>query len=76
MEGESVPDDEILEVLSQQQSLIVGDQRACLEKMQRYEQIGIDRLMCFQQVAQIRHPKVLRSIRLIGELIPEFHGEA
>jgi alkanesulfonate monooxygenase SsuD/methylene tetrahydromethanopterin reductase-like flavin-dependent oxidoreductase (luciferase family) len=63
-------------VLSEQQSLIVGDQQACREKMKRYESIGIDRLMCFQQVAHIRHPEVMRSIRLIGELIPEFHDSA
>jgi alkanesulfonate monooxygenase SsuD/methylene tetrahydromethanopterin reductase-like flavin-dependent oxidoreductase (luciferase family) len=73
MEGESVPDDEVFEILSEQQQLIVGDQQTCLEKMRRYEEIGIDRLMCFHQVGQIRHAEVMRSIRLIGELIPEFH---
>ncbi len=71
MEGERVPDEEILEVLSEQQSLIVGDQPACLAKMRRYAGVGIDRLMCFQQVAHIRHDEVMRSIRLVGELIPE-----
>lgn len=76
MEGESIPDEEVFEVLSEQQSLIVGDQQTCLEKMKRYEEIGIDRLMCFQQVGQIRHAEVMRSIRLIGELIPEFHSES
>ena len=77
MEGESVPDDEILEVLSEQQSLIVGDQQACLEKMRRYEGIGIDRLMCFQQVGNLSPEAIKKSMRLVGEhLIPEFDPEA
>ena len=75
MNGETVPDEEVFEILSEQQSLVVGDQQACLEKMKRYEEVGIDRLMSFHQVGKLRHEEVTRSIRLIGELIPEFHGK-
>ncbi len=74
MRGEAVPDDEILETLSEQQSLVVGDPQTCREKMRRFEGAGIDRLMCMQQVGKLRHHEVLRSIRLIGELIPEFQA--
>ncbi|MEU6252302.1 hypothetical protein [Streptomyces sp. NPDC047043] len=37
-----------------------------------YADLGIDRLMCFQQVGALPHGSVLSSIRLVGDLIPEF----
>jgi hypothetical protein len=37
-----------------------------------YADLGIDRLMCFHQVGRLPHDAVMKSIRLIGELIPEF----
>ncbi|WP_020666032.1 LLM class flavin-dependent oxidoreductase [Amycolatopsis nigrescens] len=72
LEGEQVPDDEIFEVLSAQDSLIVGSPETCRKKLRVYADLGIDRLMCFHQVGQLSHEQVLTSIRLIGELIPEF----
>jgi alkanesulfonate monooxygenase SsuD/methylene tetrahydromethanopterin reductase-like flavin-dependent oxidoreductase (luciferase family) len=71
MQGEDVPADEIYDVLSAQASLIVGSPETCRKKMQAYADLGIDRLMCFQQVGNLRHEDVMKSIRLIGELIPE-----
>jgi hypothetical protein len=41
-----------------------------------YADLGIDRLMCLQQIGGIADDKVTTSIRLIGELIPEFDREA
>ncbi|GAB3468174.1 LLM class flavin-dependent oxidoreductase [Actinophytocola sediminis] len=72
LEGERLSDDEIFEALRDQDSLIVGSQRTCREKLRRYADLGIDRLMCFHQVGRLPHEAVLRSIRLIGELIGEF----
>ncbi len=40
--------------------------------MKRYEELVIDRLMCFQQVGHLTHDSIMQSIRLIGGLIPEF----
>ena len=41
--------------------------------MQRYEQIGLDRLMCFQQVGNLDPEAIKKSMRLVGEhLIPVF----
>lgn len=70
--GETVPDAELFEALSEQGSLIVGSPQTCREKIQAYADLGIDRLMCFQQVGSIPHERVLESMRLIGGLIPEF----
>ncbi|WP_158102601.1 hypothetical protein [Lentzea kentuckyensis] len=40
-------------------------QRACAD-------LGINRLICLQQIGPIRGDEVMTSIRLIRELIPEF----
>jgi alkanesulfonate monooxygenase SsuD/methylene tetrahydromethanopterin reductase-like flavin-dependent oxidoreductase (luciferase family) len=72
LQGEDVPDDEVFTVLSAQQSLIVGSQETCREKLRAYADLGIDRLMCLHQIGDIADDKVTTSIRLIGELIPEF----
>ncbi|HEX7308963.1 LLM class flavin-dependent oxidoreductase [Lentzea sp.] len=72
IQGEDVPEDELFEVLSAQQSLIVGSPDTCREKLRVYADLGIDRLMCLQQIGPIGADEVTTSIRLIGELIPEF----
>lgn len=72
MQGEAVSDDEVFQVLSAQDSLIVGSPETCRRKMRMFEELGIDRLMCFQQVGSLPHDKVMQSIRRVGELIPEF----
>jgi alkanesulfonate monooxygenase SsuD/methylene tetrahydromethanopterin reductase-like flavin-dependent oxidoreductase (luciferase family) len=72
LQGEKVPDDELFDALHGQGSLIVGSPQTCREKFQAYADLGIDRLMAFQQVAGLPHDSVMRSIRLVGELIPEF----
>jgi alkanesulfonate monooxygenase SsuD/methylene tetrahydromethanopterin reductase-like flavin-dependent oxidoreductase (luciferase family) len=72
LQGEAVPDDEVFETLSAQDSLIVGSPETCRRKMKLFAELGIDRLMCFQQVGSLPHDKVMKSIRRVGELIPEF----
>jgi alkanesulfonate monooxygenase SsuD/methylene tetrahydromethanopterin reductase-like flavin-dependent oxidoreductase (luciferase family) len=72
MQGEPVPDEEVFDTLSAQESLIVGSPETCRRKMKLFADLGIDRLMCFQQVGSLPHDKVMKSIRLVGELIPEF----
>jgi len=73
MQGETVPDQELWEVLRDQESLIVGSKDQVRKGMKRYEELGIDALMTFHQVGALRHDKVMKSLRLTGELIPEFH---
>jgi alkanesulfonate monooxygenase SsuD/methylene tetrahydromethanopterin reductase-like flavin-dependent oxidoreductase (luciferase family) len=72
LQGEAVPDDKLFAALYAQGSLIVGSPRTCREKIQAYADLGIDRLMAFQQVGGLPHDSVMRSIQLVGELIPEF----
>ncbi|MGH3279054.1 MAG: LLM class flavin-dependent oxidoreductase [Trebonia sp.] len=72
LQGQPVPDEQLFRALYAQGSLIVGSQQTCREKIKAYADLGIDRLMTFQQVAGLPHDSVLRSIRLTGELIGEF----
>jgi alkanesulfonate monooxygenase SsuD/methylene tetrahydromethanopterin reductase-like flavin-dependent oxidoreductase (luciferase family) len=71
LQGEAVPDDEVFTVLSAQDSLIVGSPDTCRKKLQAYADLGIDRMMCLQQIGGIPHDEVMTSIRLIGDLIPD-----
>lgn len=70
--GEDVPDGQVWETLSEQDSLIVGTKDQVRTRLKRYEALGIDALMSFHQVGAMPHDKVMKSIRLTGELIPEF----
>jgi alkanesulfonate monooxygenase SsuD/methylene tetrahydromethanopterin reductase-like flavin-dependent oxidoreductase (luciferase family) len=52
--------------------IIVGDPEECLRKMLRYEELGVDQLLCYVQFGQLSHEAVLRTIELLGtEIIPE-----
>lgn len=72
LQGQPVPDEKLFDALYAQGSLIVGSPQTCREKIKAYADLGIDRLMTFQQVGALPHDSVMRSIQLIGELIPEF----
>lgn len=72
LQGETVADEEVFESLRDQDSLIVGSPETCRRKIQQFVELGVDRLMCFHQVGSLPHDKVMKSIRLVGELIPEF----
>jgi alkanesulfonate monooxygenase SsuD/methylene tetrahydromethanopterin reductase-like flavin-dependent oxidoreductase (luciferase family) len=72
MGGEQVSDAEVFDALSEQDSLIVGSPETCRRKMEVYRDLGIDRLMCFQQVGNLPHDKVMKSMRLVGDLISSF----
>lgn len=72
LQGDDVEPEEIFEALNEQDSLIVGSPETCREKLRVYADMGIDRLMAFQQVGSLKHEDVMRSLRLVGELIPEF----
>ncbi|HEY0639473.1 MAG TPA: LLM class flavin-dependent oxidoreductase [Pseudonocardiaceae bacterium] len=72
LSGEQVTDDEVFDALHDQDSLIVGSPETCRRKLKAYADLGIDRLMTFQQVGALPHEAVMKSMRLIGDLIPEF----
>jgi alkanesulfonate monooxygenase SsuD/methylene tetrahydromethanopterin reductase-like flavin-dependent oxidoreductase (luciferase family) len=66
---------EVYEALEPLESVIVGDVETCLRKIQAYDDVGVDRLMCLMQYGNLRHDQVMGSLRLLGEeLIPQFGG--
>jgi alkanesulfonate monooxygenase SsuD/methylene tetrahydromethanopterin reductase-like flavin-dependent oxidoreductase (luciferase family) len=70
--GEELDPEEAFDVLDELDSVIIGDPNTCLRKMKRYADIGVDRLMCFQQFGDVANDAVMDSIRLVGtELLPK-----
>src|SRR6266851_4350439 len=71
--GEDISGEEVFEILNEQDSVIIGDPETCRRKMARYRDIGVDRLLCFQQVGRLAPEHVKESMRLVGQhLVPYF----
>jgi alkanesulfonate monooxygenase SsuD/methylene tetrahydromethanopterin reductase-like flavin-dependent oxidoreductase (luciferase family) len=71
--GEEISNEEIFDVIGNLDSVIIGDVATCRRKMERFRDIGVDRLMCLVQMGEVPHAEVVGTIRLIGrELIPAF----
>ena len=52
--------------------IIVGTPEMCLEKILRYEEAGVDQLLCYVQFGMLPHDKVMHGIELLGtEVIPK-----
>ncbi len=73
--GETIDPEEALEVLEAIESVVIGDVDTCRRKIQRYQSIGVDRLMCLMSFGFVSQEHVLRSMRMTGKyLIPELCG--
>jgi len=46
--------------------IIIGTPEMCLEKILRYEEAGVDQLLCYKQFGMIPHEKVLKSMELLA----------
>ena len=56
--------------------VIIGDLATCRRKIEKYRDVGFDRLMCLMQFGHLGHDQVMASIRRVGEeLIPIFDPE-
>ena len=72
--GEPIDPEEALAVLEDIESVVIGDVDTCRAKIEGYQRIGVDRLMCLMSFGYLSQQDTLRSIRLTGEhLIPVFH---
>jgi len=57
--------------------IIVGDPDQCMEKMLRYEELGVEQLICYVQFGYLKHDAVMRNIELLGKhVIPELERRA
>ena len=78
-QGREVSHEEAHEVLEALDCVVIGDPGACAAKLEAYQAIGVDRIMCMMQYGSLSHEAVTRSIALAGrQLIPAFaaRGEA
>ena len=56
----------------EQDMIIVGTPEECLEKVIRYDEVGVDQLLCYVQFGDLPHEKVMRSMELLAtRVIPE-----
>jgi alkanesulfonate monooxygenase SsuD/methylene tetrahydromethanopterin reductase-like flavin-dependent oxidoreductase (luciferase family) len=61
------------EYLDRNDMIMVGDPGRCKEIVSRYQDIGVDLLLCHMQFRGVSHEDVCNSIRLFGEeVIPAF----
>ncbi len=52
--------------------IIVGTPGECLDKILRYESVGVDELLCYVQFGDLPHEKVMRTLELLAtEVIPQ-----
>ena len=71
-EGEPIDPLEAYEALADQDSVIIGDVETCRRKIEKFQAVGFDRLMCLMQFGHLSHEQVLGSIQRVGDtLIPE-----
>ena len=55
-----------------QNMVVVGDPDTILRKLESYEEIDVDNLICLMQFGGLKHPDILKSIELMGKyVIPE-----
>jgi alkanesulfonate monooxygenase SsuD/methylene tetrahydromethanopterin reductase-like flavin-dependent oxidoreductase (luciferase family) len=59
-----------------QDMIIVGEPDLCLEKLQRYQAIGCDSVICYVQFGQLRHNEIMESIEMLGKhVIPKLEHQ-
>jgi alkanesulfonate monooxygenase SsuD/methylene tetrahydromethanopterin reductase-like flavin-dependent oxidoreductase (luciferase family) len=62
-----------LEYLADSGACVLGTPEQCLEMCRRYEEAGVDLLLCLVNPYKIPHDAVMRTIQLMGEeVIPKF----
>jgi alkanesulfonate monooxygenase SsuD/methylene tetrahydromethanopterin reductase-like flavin-dependent oxidoreductase (luciferase family) len=70
IEGE-VPIDKYQE----EDMIIIGTPEMCLEKILRYEEVGVDHLLCYVQFGKLPHEQVIRNLELLGtKVIPQLEA--
>jgi alkanesulfonate monooxygenase SsuD/methylene tetrahydromethanopterin reductase-like flavin-dependent oxidoreductase (luciferase family) len=61
------------ELFDQEGMIITGSPDRCIEKIEEYEKLGADGVLCMMQTGRIQHRHVMESIELFGRyVIPHF----
>ena len=70
--GEGLDPEEVYEVVDQLDSVIIGDPDACVAKMKRYADLGVDQMVCRVEYGHLSHESIMKNIELLGkEVLPE-----
>jgi hypothetical protein len=66
-----VSPEECYEALLPVDSVIIGDVDTCRKKLQKFADLGADRVMCLMECGNVSQEDILGSIRRTGEhLVP------
>jgi len=58
-----------------QDMIIIGTAEECLEKIIRYDEVGVDQLLCYVQFGDLPHDKVMRNLEILSkEVIPKLEA--
>ena len=64
-----------VEHYQEQDMIIIGTPDECLEKILRYESVGVDQLLCYVQFGDLPHDKVMQSLEALGnKIIPQLEA--
>ncbi len=64
-----------VEHYQEQDMIIVGTPEECLEKIIRYDEVGVDQLLCYVQFGDLPHEKVMRTLELLSQkVIPKLEA--
>ncbi len=59
----------------EQDMIIIGTPEECLEKIIRYDEVGVDQLLCYVQFGDLPHEKVMRNLELLArDVIPQLEA--
>jgi alkanesulfonate monooxygenase SsuD/methylene tetrahydromethanopterin reductase-like flavin-dependent oxidoreductase (luciferase family) len=64
-----------IEQYQREDMVIIGTAEECLEKILRYESVGVDELLCYVQFGDLPHEKVMRTLELLAkEVMPQLEA--
>ena len=64
-----------VEHYQEEDMIIVGTPEECLEKIIRYDEVGVDQLLCYVQFGDLPHDKVMRTLELLSQkVIPKLEA--
>ena len=70
---QAVIDGEVpIQKYQEEDMIIIGTPDECLRKILRYEEAGVDQLLCYVQFGDLPHDKIMRGLELLSkEVIPK-----
>ncbi len=73
-----VPREEFYEAMNSENQIVVGTPDEVIRKLEAYEGIGLDRMMCMVMGGpDLPQEKIVQSLKLMGEtVIPHFHDRS